>query len=176
MPLKFSSNSTSCHELFIKEHSVRGVDETKPAGKTLFILNIPPYANSEEHLKIIFSEAGQIENVIIQTNFSNEENNSDTGFKVAYIVFKTRDSLLKVLKLNSLKPLSTDSCPIATGMEKWIQSYNNSIYNPQTLTKEANQYMLQYDDDDKEDKNKTKQTDVDDEGWTVVTKKIVIQV
>lgn len=166
--LRFNSDSTSGHEIFIKEHNVRAIDETKPSGKTLFVLNIPPYAD-EKSLKNVFSQAGQVSKVIIESNLNNEGNSLNNGFKVAYIVYKTRESLLKSLKMTSLRPLSCCASPVSTGMPKWLELYNQSICDPELLAKQANQYMSRF---DKTERKKTQQKEeVDEDGWTVVTKK-----
>jgi len=44
-PVKFSAESTTQHWLFYKEHSVREKNASKPANRTLFIINVPPYCS-----------------------------------------------------------------------------------------------------------------------------------
>lgn len=168
LPLQFSTSSTSCHNLFIKEHSVRHVDERKPAGKTLFVLNIPPYA-TEKSLKLSFSKAGRVKSVIFQIEDTEQEIND--GFKRAYVVFEKREGLLKVMKLDSINSLSTDKVTLNVGLEKWIEDYNSSIYASKELQKEINTYMNNYDKHEEKKRKADKEESADDEGWTVVTKK-----
>ena len=40
---KFNSKYATGHTLYMKEHNVRNSHASKPIGKTLFILNVPPY-------------------------------------------------------------------------------------------------------------------------------------
>lgn len=167
LPLRFSSSSTSCHNLFIKEHSIKNVEDNKPAGKTLFVLNVPPYA-TENSLKISFSKAGRVKSIIFQND--NNEKEINDGFKRAYIVFEKRESLLKVMKLDAINPLSTDTVLLKVGLEKWIEDYNSSICNPEELQKEIISYINSYDKEEEKKKASDKEV-VDDEGWTVVTKK-----
>ncbi|KAJ8966171.1 hypothetical protein NQ314_003703 [Rhamnusium bicolor] len=150
MPLRFSHSSTSYHNLFVKEHSVRHIDENKPPGKTLFVLNIPSYA-TENSLKVSFSIAGNVKSVIF------EHENSENHI-----------SLLKLMKLEALNPLSLDDAPLKIGLMSWIEEYNSTIHNPKELQNRINIFMANY--DKTEEKKKDKDT-VDDEGWTVVTKK-----
>lgn len=44
-PVKFSADSTTQHWLYYKEHSVREKNFSKPANRTLFIINVPAYCN-----------------------------------------------------------------------------------------------------------------------------------
>lgn len=164
VPVRFSSESSSCHELFIKEHSLRHHEENKPPGRTLFVLNIPPYV-TDDSLKQLFSNVGKITSVILQDGINNECSSSN-GFKAGYVVFAKRESLLNSLQINNL---SFTGLPIKTGLDKWIQDYNDSICDTELLSNEINSFMLKYDKSEEERKKKT--TEVDDEGWTVVTKK-----
>ncbi|CAG9767988.1 unnamed protein product [Ceutorhynchus assimilis] len=150
----FSSKSTTFHELFIKEHSLRHQEDNKPPGRTLFVLNIPPYV-TEENLKNLFSPCGKVLNVILQNK--NQFNN-------AYVIFSQREHLLKAVKVTNL-------ClnDLKSGLEKWIDEYNNSIEDPTKLSNEINNFMLRFDKN--EEAGKKKVEEIDDEGWTVVTKK-----
>ncbi|XP_018577305.1 ribosomal RNA-processing protein 7 homolog A [Anoplophora glabripennis] len=167
LPLRFSSSSTSCHNLFIKEHSIRSIEDSKPAGKTLFVINVPPYA-TENSLKVSFSKAGRVRSVIFQSD-DNEKVTND-GFKRSYVVFEKRESLLKAMKLDAINSLSTDEVPLKVGLEKWIEDYNSSICDPEELQKEINLYISNYDKEEEKKKKGDKEL-VNDEGWTVVTKK-----
>lgn len=162
VPVRFSNDCTSCHELFLKEHSLRHQEENKPSGRTLFVLNVPPYA-TEYSLKNLFLGSGKITSVTLAPNINNYDNLK--GFKVAYIVFAKREGLLKALQSSSL---SLGGSSIKTGLDQWIQEYNESICDPTLLMKEINSFMLKY---DKSEEAKKKNKAADNEGWTVVTKK-----
>ena len=41
--VKFDENQDVCHVLYLKDHSVREENDQTPNGRTLFVLNIPPY-------------------------------------------------------------------------------------------------------------------------------------
>jgi ribosomal RNA-processing protein 7 len=169
LPLYFSSDSSCGHDIFIKEHSVRTYDEKKPPGRTLFIINLPPYVN-EDNLEKIFSIAGKIKTVVLQESLTENliDDKSKCGFKVAYIVFEKREGLLKSLKLKHLNPLSSSNKTLI-GMNKWVHEYNLSIFNHQKLNEEVTTFIKKKDHEE-ESKSNEKQ-EVDDEGWTVVTKK-----
>merc|ERR1712136_678021 len=53
------------HTLFFKEHSVRNSHESKPVGRTLFVLNVPPYYTQDSLIRI-FCEAGTVFKVFFQ--------------------------------------------------------------------------------------------------------------
>lgn len=163
LPLKFSAACETYHEIFVKEHSIRKHESNKPIGRTLFVANVPPYAN-ENGLKNAFALAGETERVEFQTNSSH-------AFKVAYVVFKKTSGLIKALKLKELEPLSTNQHPVSVGIEKWKKEYNKSILNHEELQKQVNEFMAVYDRLTEEEKLREKEQKEDDEGWTVVTKK-----
>lgn len=162
IPLEFDCNSRKCHNILIKEHAVRKQDDDKPFGRTLFVLNIPPYA-TKSSLKRVFSAAGAVESVILCT----EEGH---GFKTGYIVFTKPSSLINALSLTKLPPLSTNKYRIRVGLKKYIREYNQTIVDPAVLQKEIDTFMLKFDAEEEEKRN-AKEQEVDEEGWTVVTKK-----
>lgn len=164
LPLKYSAKSTACHELFIKEHSVRILEENKPAGLTLFVLNIPPYA-TEDSIKNVFSPAGKIKKVTLERTEENYRDND--GFQRGFIAFFKCETLLRALKLEQLNPLSSDDKPLKFGLEQYKCEYNNSISDPSTLKAEAEKYLRIFEETEKPKKSEEV---VDDEGWTVVTK------
>lgn len=163
LPLRFSTPNISYHKLFIKEHCVRINDISKPLGQTLFVLNVPPYI-TEDNLKNAFSLAGDIQQVIFDFTDNNFAKND--GFKRAYIVFKTREILLKALKLTYLNVLPSEEIVKKIGVGKWIQDYNDTVKSPEELQKQIDDFMKTYDEYERSSKTNF----VDDEGWTVVTK------
>lgn len=163
LALKFEASSRICHHIFIKEHTEHKKDDGKPLGRTLFVLNIPPYA-TKDSLKHVFSVAGVVESVIL---CESEEH----GFKTGYIIFTKTSSLSKALRLKELAPLSTDEHPVFIGLKKYIRDYNNSIVDPVELQQEVNTFMAEYDKQQETEKQQANEQNVDEDGWTVVTKK-----
>lgn len=115
-------------------------------------------------MKLLFVSAGKINQVIIEDSDDNFTKND--GFRRGYIVFKSREALLKALHLEKLNALSTKENPIKTGIEKWVDEYNESIKNPEELQNEIDEFMKNYDENEKSSKADI----IDDDGWTVVTK------
>lgn len=173
IPIKFSATSSSHHDLFIKQHTAHHQAADKPADRTLFVLNVPPYA-TEDSFKAVFACAGPVNNVIFQRKPQSSETPIDTTnelfcFKVAYVIFQKPSSIQKALNLTSLEPLSTEEHPIETGLKKWIKEYNSSITDHKKLQESVDTFMAKYDKDQKKLKQQEKKKD--DGGWTVVSKK-----
>ncbi|CAG2055572.1 unnamed protein product, partial [Timema podura] len=59
VPIKYNADTSAIHWLFIKEHSVQDKTAEKPAHRTLFIINVPPYC-SEECLRHMLSPCGNV--------------------------------------------------------------------------------------------------------------------
>lgn len=77
--------------MFFKKHWVKKQEPEYPRGKTLFVLNIPPYATTDS-LKNAFTRiCGEVTSIVFTTL---------VGFKTAYIVFDNESSLEKALKLS----------------------------------------------------------------------------
>ncbi|KAF7282719.1 hypothetical protein GWI33_002113 [Rhynchophorus ferrugineus] len=165
MQLRYSSKNSTYHELFIKEHSLRHKEEDKPLGLTLFVLNIPPYI-TEAHMKDAFSEFGNIASVKFQEKETNDKRRS--SFNNGYVVFSKRSGLLKCLQASSI---SLENVQIKAGLSKYIEQYNNSIVNPEELQKEITTYMKGLDKKEQKKDKSESEMEVDDDGWTVVTKK-----
>lgn len=157
MPLSFSKENTCTHDLFFKEHSSKIPDPDKPKGRTLFVANIPPYVSTED-IKYVFEIAGQVKNVIV-------EGDKDC-FKFAYIIYTKSSSVQNVFKLTYLRPLSSETRTVKTGIAKWIEEYNNSIENEEELKAKVRFTIQKYDNNQYREKEVN-----DDSGWTVVTKK-----
>ncbi|XP_066257620.1 ribosomal RNA-processing protein 7 homolog A [Euwallacea similis] len=158
VPIKVSQDSTTHHELFVKEHSLH-CEEGKPLGRTLLVMNVPPYLKTA-HIKDLFCSFGNIPNILFDSSTS-------LGFKTAYVIFSKREGLLKALQATSLQIRKTQ---ITTGLEKWIKAYNNSVVDSEKLSKEVTSFMQNYDKTEHKFK-KDSSNKVDDEGWTVVSKK-----
>ena len=110
----FDSKSSAKHQLFIKEHKIRNQEPEYPKGKTLFVLNIPPYATVEALKNAFGSACGTVKSITLKS-----KNENDTGFKTGYIIFEKESSITKALALdqNFKLLLSTNKSPVLTGIE-----------------------------------------------------------
>lgn len=185
--LEFTFNNTQqTRQLFIQKHNVRKLSDDKPIGKTLLVINVPPYIN-EVQLRSAFQSLGTIENVFL-SEISGEHKSDDqqsnsiekqtryfrktieiVGFKMAYIVFKLTKSVEKALKLSKVTIESNeDGSHLCTGITKWTKNYMDTLIDEAELQAEVNEYMKAFDEREHEERLEAKKTEVDDDGWTVV--------
>ncbi|KAL3218237.1 hypothetical protein MRX96_050767 [Rhipicephalus microplus] len=159
MPVKFSSDSRSSHVMLFKEHSVREKSEHKPSGRTLFVVNVPPYCD-EDSLKRIFGDCGKGLQM--------------TGFKVAYVVFHKEAAVGRALALSLSEPrvLHHEDCNDVVGVAKWCAQYKSTFVDAEKVQKEVDTYMADYDARLEEEKQRAKAMDgvPDEDGWITVTK------
>lgn len=160
--IRFDADSSDKHQLFFKEHSVRNQEPEYPRNKTLFVLNVPPYATTD-CLKHAFDNlCGQVRSV----TFS-----SARGFKTAYIVFKKESSLDKAMELSkdSVVTLNSDKSVCLTGLEKWCKEYNDTLHNERLMKQDIEEYIASYDEQVNNRIAREKAAGQDDEGWVTVT-------
>uniref|UniRef100_A0A182SM70 RRM domain-containing protein n=1 Tax=Anopheles maculatus TaxID=74869 RepID=A0A182SM70_9DIPT len=174
--LKYEESDSHGHQLFVKENASKATCKQKPTGRTLYVLNVPPYA-TEEALRHAFSTAGAIERVVLQEKPSNQESSpievmakNRFCFKVAYVVFAKPESLKKILRTKKINPLHSEEKPLLTGMDKWTKAYHERIPDPATLQQEIDQYMESYDKKVEEQKAMESSNAVDEDGWVTVSK------
>lgn len=178
--LEFVQNGVShSRQIFIQKHNQRSSDD-KPFGKTLFVVNIPPYIG-EQQLRSAFGANADIENITIEENFQNKQENLDSihltndskyfrktkpidSFKVAFIVYKLTKSLEKMLKMSKVR--STEG--IETGIDKWMRIYLDSFVDEKLLQSEVDDYMRAFEEKEQEEREEAKRTEVNEDGWTVV--------
>ncbi|KAJ8715856.1 hypothetical protein PYW08_013141 [Mythimna loreyi] len=184
LELRLTEDSVAPHTVYIKEHIVREHTKDKPQGRTLLVVNVPPYAD-EKGLINAFKEAGTVQSVQLCLKpstadikhiirFIPEENN--TTFRAAYIVFKKVVELDKALKLTELQPLNSNAHQMQVGIKKWINEYNSTILLPKTLKENIETFMKQFDENaQKADKKEKELEQEDDEGWVTVTKRGKVQ-
>uniref|UniRef100_A0A2H1WQS9 SFRICE_012014 n=1 Tax=Spodoptera frugiperda TaxID=7108 RepID=A0A2H1WQS9_SPOFR len=182
--LKLTEDSVAPHTIYLKEHVVREHTADKPQGRTLLVVNVPPYAD-EKGITNAFREAGSIQSVQLCLKPSTAEvklikkflpDPSITTFKAAYIVFKKVAELDKALKLTELQPMNSEDHQITTGIKKWIEEYNNTIVLPKVLKENVETFMKQFDENTKKADKKEKELEQeDDEGWVTVTKRGKVQ-
>lgn len=154
---------------------------SKPVGKTLTVLNVPPYA-TEESLKRVFSVVGLVESVQLIDNYKNEhkskynittkffDDRRPFTFQIGFVVFKKSESLDLVLRINELPALSTEENPVLTGISKWTAEYNSRVIDTDEMRKEIDLYMNHYDKVKKAEDDQGND-EVDDDGWVTVGKK-----
>ena len=179
IPIKFNETDNVCHSLFIKKFRSEVPNEKRPAGKTLHILNIPPYVN-EEALHRVFSSIGTVHELELLENHTKKDKyvvpskffHSETSlkFKIAYVVFKKSNSVDSTMRLTKLPALNSESYPLLTGVAKWIQEHNNRIVDKEELQQEIKDYMVHYDKLKKSEEMNGKDEEADDDGWTTVGK------
>mgnify|MGYP000552436679 CR=1 FL=1 len=63
--IRFKDGDDVGHHLFIREHTTRVEEESRPSGKTILISNVPPWCSAQT-LKKLFARFGNIENVQTQ--------------------------------------------------------------------------------------------------------------
>ncbi|KAK2583385.1 hypothetical protein KPH14_009374 [Odynerus spinipes] len=160
--IHFNDENSDRHQLFFKKHWIKKQESDYPRGKTLFVLNIPPYATSDS-LKSAFTKlCGEVKSVVFTTS---------VGFKTAYIVFENDSSLEKALRLSSDYAicLSTKEETYLTGLAKWCKEYNNSIRSENDIKKEIEEYMSMYDKQIEDRIAKEKAAKDMEDGWVTVT-------
>lgn len=172
------------HTIYLKEHIVREHTPDKPQGRTLLVVNVPPYAD-ETGLMNAFSDAGSVQSIQlclkpstadlkIVNRFIPEANR--TTFRAAYLVFKKVAELDKAMKLTELRPLNSNGHQVKVGIKKWIDEYNSSILLSKTLKENIESFMKKFDEDSQKAEKKEKELEQeDDEGWVTVTKRGKVQ-
>lgn len=168
-------------QIFVQEHSVRRPNDDKPAARTLFAVNIPPYVQ-EADLKTAYNAIGDVERIVLvesvvesTANPNNEaedvvnieskyfnETKPINKFKAAYIVFKSTKSLRNALQTTEL------AITVTTGIPKWRNEYNATWVNEKELEAEVNEYMAAFEAREQEVKADAKKLEVDEDGWVTV--------
>ncbi|CAD1468364.1 unnamed protein product, partial [Heterotrigona itama] len=152
--LQFDEETIDKHQLFFKEHSIRNQDSKYPKGRTLFMLNIPPYI-THKILKVVFNNlCGIVSKVYFTT---------PRGFKAAYIVFEKESTLEKALEI-------CDGHVVT--LNKWCFKYNRaSLHNEKVLKKKIEAYMQNYDQKiaEKIAKEKAMEEEAENDGWVTIT-------
>jgi len=165
--IRYDTSSSDRHQLFFKEHSIRNQEPEYPKGKTLFVLNIPPYATTESVKNAFTDCCGPVKSVTFVQS-------SNLEFKTAYIVF-TKDISLKVASRLNEKctlTLNTSKSPLITGIEKWCKQYNDSIIDESKVKEVIDKCLIEYDNKKEEEMEEDEiKGEVDSKGWTTITSK-----
>ncbi|XP_034236081.1 ribosomal RNA-processing protein 7 homolog A [Thrips palmi] len=182
--LKYSSESSGQHMIFVKQHAVRERHPDKPSDRTLFMLNIPPYC-TEESLKFAWRECGAVKAVFFHSKPSASVPLVDEspffpthevvkGFKVAYVVFEKPEGLMRALNWNQDQPLilSSSESPLLCGTSKWCTEYNARIPDVNAMKEDVDSYMAAYDKKVQKEIEKEKaEGEEDEDGWITVSKR-----
>lgn len=184
-----TSKTTCC--LYIKEYSrpeTASEDHpSKPAGRTLFVSNVPPYA-TEAGLKQMFSECGLVKDVSLQPkpsfvpppvvddrDYFARRPPSAKGYQVAYVVFKSKSAVQRAIKLPYAgdRCLSSADCPLVFGLEKYRNEYiAASPPPPAELQAQIASFIKKHDERVEQEKQTAKESEgvPDDEGFITVTR------
>ncbi|XP_038223592.1 ribosomal RNA-processing protein 7 homolog A [Zerene cesonia] len=182
LKLKYEQSSKYPHTIYFKEHSVREHTADKPSGRTLFIVNVPPYAD-EKGLINAFSQAGTVESVQFCSKPNATEIKKDSllqdkynpSFRLCYLVFNKVSELDNALKLTELQPLNSDG-HTNFGIKKWFSEYNQNVMKPKDLKESIEKFMQNYDEKVKKELEEEKKLEQEDEeGWVTVTKRGKVQ-
>ncbi|RDD43996.1 Ribosomal RNA-processing protein 7-like protein A [Trichoplax sp. H2] len=184
MKVQFNEECQNQHIMYYKRHTVRQECQDIPSDRTLFIINVPPYC-TKNILRQIFSLFGEIDDIYqlrqpanTIPQYAKEDSSScfrrqlHTGFRVAYIVFKTPISLMKALKesCDDTVVLANLEEPPLVGYKKWCQEYAAERPAPQLLQSEIDQFMEDFQKREKLDESQNS-NEPDDDGWVTVKRK-----
>ncbi|XP_012267530.2 ribosomal RNA-processing protein 7 homolog A [Athalia rosae] len=140
--IRYEDQGLDRHQIFVKEHSLRRQQAEYPKGRTLFILNIPPYVVAESLQRAFSTSCGKVQSV----SFALRSDQSLNGFKVCYVVFDQEAGLDKALLLRENYVLTLHSPETSiNGISKWSKEYNNSVCNEKETQNEIEEYMHKYD-------------------------------
>lgn len=170
--------------MFIKEHTKTRSATDLPVGKTLFVVNVPPYVNAE-HLTKGFAIAGEVAHVVLADRKGNRfalpstlnassrhfTSVANTNvFKCAFIVFRLTKALRNALDLDEVQLYQNDKTILTTGISKWQQEHAQSMPDDAAIELEVQQYIATFEQSELEQRVAAKQPEVDDDGWQVVKK------
>ncbi|XP_067629696.1 ribosomal RNA-processing protein 7 homolog A [Eurosta solidaginis] len=173
-----------CHQIYMREHFIRLEDANKPKGRTLFLLNVPPYV-TEESLKTFFRKSVDVENTV---NFAERPGRNESEkwqqynipfstptvpfkFKVAYVVFKKSIGVQRALALKSINLFNSQGeCVLESGMQLWHSEYEKNILDETETQALIDEYMAAYDEREKEALEAAKNSAADADGWITVGK------
>lgn len=183
--LKHRSDRSTWHQLFIKEHSnKKRSDPDLPLGKTLFVLNVPPYVQAE-HLSAGFATAGEVSHVVLADRKGNRFDLPNpsavasrcfnaapqtNSFKSAFVVFRSTKALRNALLLNEVLLYRNDRTILVTGVVKWQREHAEALPDEKAIEAEVEQYMDAFEMTEAEQRVAERQQEVDEDGWQTVKK------
>lgn len=171
--IRLKLNGNKCHHQLFAKDSGRSKDVNRPLGKTIIVLNVPPFLN-ESDVAFLFRRAGDVVSVVFPEK---PKPNDDSPFfqkninfckyKAAIVVFRLTKHQDKALKLNEVSLCDKDgNLQNVSGVDKWRQEVMKQIHNEEELQLDINKFMEIF------DKKREAGADAEDDGgWTTVTKK-----
>ncbi|XP_017464868.1 PREDICTED: ribosomal RNA-processing protein 7 homolog A [Rhagoletis zephyria] len=173
-----------CPQIFMREHFIRLEDASKPKGRTLFLLNVPPYV-SEQSLGRFFRKSVDVLNKV---SFAERPGRNESEkwqkyiipfsssavpfkFKVAYVVFQKSTGVQRSLQLSSIDLFNSDGdCVLESGMQLWHSQYEERILDETEAQARIDKYMEAYDKREKKALEAAKNSEADADGWVTVGK------
>eukprot|EP00966_Prymnesium_polylepis_P173863 4022128-Prymnesium_polylepis.1 len=145
--------------MFARAHASKGEDAELPAGRTLFVLNVPAAA-SESALRSAFALAGEVSAVKL-SGVPGAAGSSSTH--AAHVVFAAPGGLKKALKLAEPLQLTLEA-PSAKGAEQKLESREQ-------MQRSVDAYMRKFDADEKrrEAEDEARHNQMDADGFVVVS-------
>lgn len=189
--LKHRSDRNTWHHIFVQEYKSKISNEKFPNGKTLYLVNIPPYI-TEEHIKFGYKSAGTIERIIFTSSTDPDSNEHQycadetksncfsekphwyDCFKSAYVIFKTYKAVRKAIDKTEIHLFENNKTILDTGLNKWMKEYLDNHVNEKDLEKDVEGYLELFDETEKitkEIEQKQVESANDDGEWTIVGKK-----
>lgn len=184
IPLRHRSDRATHHQLFIAEHTKKRPDADLPAGKTLFVLNVPPYVHAE-HLSLGFTDAaGEVSHVVmadrrgvrltppaIAATDAASNQAVHEQFKSAYVVFRSTKALRNALTdAAEIRLYRNNKTFVETGLAQWTREYMAALPDERSIQSEVDKYMEVFERTEEQQRIAERQAtaDVDEEGWQTV--------
>jgi len=191
--LKYKEEAEHGHQILFKPHAVRVMEPSKPADRTLFVANIPPWADTKT-IRRIFQPNGGIEEIYFEFQPSagaptlpsnrffpakSDPYRTGNGFKFAYIVFERPSSIrncMTRLDTDKVHIASTAEHPLVSGIKKWTQEYNAKLFHVRDILEDVNSFMKTFDESVGKKKEEDEEMgEADEEGWITVTSSSKLQ-
>jgi ribosomal RNA-processing protein 7 len=183
LPILYGSSTT--HILYARPHigAKNASGRSKlPDGRTLFLVNVPPYA-TERELVLLFKDAGTVEKVVFDLGALELQGVDHerplrtlrrTG-QTAHVVFLDSSSLDRAL---SCWPKKTPPWPTSSdeplGMARYVALYDSLRPPLDAVREHADSYMEAYECELAKSKQQSKyrkgEAIVDEDGFTLVTR------
>lgn len=169
------------HYLYARAHESKDNDSDYPAGRTLFVADVPPEF-TEATFKHMLKGFGKVERVRISTRADQRHQNmlvrriyalephADERTLFAHIVLKESDTLRRLLAVNeAAAPLSAQH-PAPQGIQKWLDEHQKRYEDPGTLQEEVDKAIADYEaaEEKRRKQRDLARTTTDEEGWTTV--------
>ncbi|KAJ3332724.1 hypothetical protein HDU76_013271 [Blyttiomyces sp. JEL0837] len=175
------------HQLYFRKHSSKKDDETLPAGKTLFLCNLPADA-TERHLKRLFRRCGEIVKVLFGMGAGSSDSDVGRIHKSgghAYVVFDGEEAVERAMAMRARKRIwsdrlegefgedvGVDSRPAPLGLARYIASYISSHPPLEQLKREADEQIKAFEDMEEAKRLalEARKNQPDEDGFILVTR------